>query len=143
MEKTPRADVWYRALHPLLDRRDTLSIAHVNLTSSLQAILRKKSKSEADGLKTMQENLALASKVLSLANELRSQHETAVTDSRVSAQLNKLRDDTTTTKKRWRIMKSVVAAVIAGSGVNWAGDDTLRDLVLDDESGVDKNNSSL
>jgi len=40
-------------------------------------------------------------------------------------------------KKRWRIMKSVVAAIIAGSGVDWARNNDLRNLVLDEEIEAD------
>lgn len=34
-------------------------------------------------------------------------------------------------------MKSVVAAIVAGSGVDWARNGALRDLVVDEESEAD------
>jgi Centromere protein H (CENP-H) len=35
-------------------------------------------------------------------------------------------------KRKWRIMKGLVAGVVVGSGVRWAEDEELVDLVLDD-----------
>lgn len=36
-------------------------------------------------------------------------------------------------RRKWRVVKAVAAAVVAGSGVDWARDPELRDVVLDDE----------
>lgn len=35
-------------------------------------------------------------------------------------------------KRRWRVMKGLVAGVVVGSGVRWTEDEELVDLVLDD-----------
>ena len=48
-------------------------------------------------------------------------------------QLRAARVNTKVAKGRWRMMKSVVAAIVAGSGVDWASDPNLLEIVLDAE----------
>ena len=122
-----------RALHPLIDRRDALSIAHTNIAASLQSLLQRTSATEIELLRTMEQNRALTTVLLGLSNKMQAQRTEAMADPRLSMQVEQARADMSIAKKRWRIMKSVVAAVIAGSGVDWAHSDTLRDLVLDSE----------
>lgn len=126
-----------RALHPLIDRRDTLEVAYTNLSSTLQMLLREIAKLSADNIRAMEKNRALTTTLLALAKKVQDQRDEVTQDQRFSAELDGLRHDTATARQRWRIMKSVVAAVIAGSGVDWARDDTLRDLVLDEEEEAD------
>lgn len=82
----------------------------------------------------MEKNRVLTAALLALLRTVQAQRDEVTKDPKFSAELDKLRNDTATARQRWRIMKSVVAAVIAGSGVDWAQDDTLRDLVLDEET---------
>ncbi|KAK3167226.1 hypothetical protein OEA41_010352 [Lepraria neglecta] len=122
-----------RALHPLVDRRDALGIAHTNLSPNLESILKQTMEAEADSVRTMDENRALTATLLSLTRKIQAQRDKAISDARLSAQLDQVRADTAIARKRWRIMKSVVAAVVAGSGVDWARDKTLRELALDED----------
>ena len=78
-------------------------------------------------------NRELANTLFDLANRLKKQNAQEISDPDVRAQLDRLRIDTKEVKGRWRMVKSVVATMIAGSGIDWAKDDDLRDLVLDDE----------
>ena len=133
----PSTNTLFRALHPLIDRRDALSIAHTNMASSLHSLLQRTSAAEVEVLRTMQQNRALTTTLLGLTNKMQAQREEALADPRLSMQIEQVRADTNIAKKRWRIMKSVVAAVIAGSGVDWAHSDTLRELVLDSEDDAD------
>ncbi len=130
-------NTYFRALHPLIDRRDALSIAHTNMASGLQSLLQRTSAAEIELLRTMEQNRALTTTLLGLSNMMQAQREEAMADPRLSMQVEQVRADTNISKKRWRIMKSVVAAVVAGSGVDWAHSDTLRALVLDSEDDVD------
>ena len=133
----PSSNTYFRALHPLIDRRDALSMAHTNMASGLQLLLQGTSAAEVAVLKTMEHNRALTTILLGLNNTMQAQREKVMADPGLSMQIEQARADTKIAKKRWRIMKSVVAAVIAGSGVDWAHSDTLRDLVLDSEDDAD------
>ena len=123
----------FRALHPLVDRRDSLEIAHTNLSSTLQTLLKEIAMRSADNIHAMEKNRAMTVTLLALAKKVQGQRDEVTKDARLGAQLDETRKDTATARQRWRIMKSVVAAVVAGSGLDWAGDDSLRDLVLDEE----------
>lgn len=107
------------------------------MASSLQSLLQRTSAAEIEVLRTTEQNQALTTTLLGLSNKMQAQREEAMANPRLSMQIEQVRADTNLAKKRWRIMKSVVAAVIAGSGVDWAHSDTLRDLVLDSEDDAD------
>lgn len=126
-----------RALHSLIDRRDTLEIARTNLSSTLQTLLKEAAMLSADNIRAMEKNRALTGTLLALAQKVQAQRDDVTKDSRFSARLEGLRNDATTARQRWSIMKSVIAAVVAGSGVDWARDDTLQNLVLDEEKEAD------
>ena len=125
--------IWIRQLHPLVDRRDALGIAQANLSSTLQSVRKEATPVEADNLKTMAKNRTLTATMLDYSTKIQALRDEVVKDAGLKDQVDEAREDAGTAKKNWRIMKHVAAAVIAGSGVNWAGDDDLRDLVLDTE----------
>ena len=95
--------------------------------------MRNTSKVEADRINTMKKNQDLAPSLITLARDLESARNDAIATSSLKDRLDEAQEDSSEARKRWRIMKSVVAAVIGGSGIDWASDDTLRELVLDDE----------
>lgn len=49
-------------------------------------------------------------------------------------EMERLEGNVRLSKQRWRVIKGVAAGVVAGSGVDWAGDDELCDIVLDPET---------
>ncbi len=122
-----------RALHPLVDRRDILSIAHTNMSTGLSSISKSFTLAEAENIRALAQNRETATTLLNLANQTKSKRANAIRDSNSSNQVKRLRADTKIARTRWRIMKSVVAAIIVGSGIDWAADTELRDLVLDEE----------
>lgn len=88
---------------------------------------------EAENLKTIEQNRALTTTFLEVTQNGQDQRDRVLRESGARVQLDSLEEETAMARSRWRIMKSVVGAIIAGSGVDWVGDDTLRDLVLDEE----------
>ena len=126
-----------RALRPLIDRRDTLEIAHTNLSSSFQMLLKETARVSADNIRAMERNRSLTATLLPLAQKVQARKDEVSQDARFGAQLEELRQDAARARQRWRMMKSVAAALVAGSGIDWAGDDNLRDLVVDEENEAD------
>lgn len=45
----------------------------------------------------------------------------------------RLQGELKASRQRWKVMKGTASAVVAGSGVDWARDDELREMVLDPE----------
>lgn len=71
--------------------------------------------------------------MVELVRQRQERRLSAIQDANLSKQRQKVEDSTLIAKKRWRIMKNFVAAIIVGSGVNWAQDEELKQLVLNDE----------
>lgn len=100
-----------------------------NLTQDLSAVEKQNAKlisSNAEDAKTM----------LRLAEEVKLTAAKDVEDPEARDQLRALDDSIKRARRDWRIMKSVVSAVVAGSGINWAKDENLRELVLDNEDEI-------
>ena len=56
-----------------------------------------------------------------------------VKDARVRGELERLEEESKAARREWRVWKSVVGGIVAGSGVDWAGDPKLLEVVLDAE----------
>lgn len=87
---------------------------------------------EAEHILVARKNAELAKKMIALAEEADSQKDD-IQDPEVRAQLDELEEAVKVSRQRWRIMKGTASAVVAGSGVDWARNPTLRELVLDDD----------
>ena len=122
-----------RSLHTLIDRRDILSIAHTNISTSLSSIFKASTLTEAENLRVMTQNRVKAITLLDLAKETKLYRSSAIEASDLKNRLKDIQAQTNIAKTRWRTMKNVVAAVVVGSGIDWATNDQLRDLVLDTE----------
>ena len=122
-----------RLLRPLVADRDIVSMAHTNLSTMYQSIMNALTLTETENIVTLRMNQQLTTGLLSLTDQLKAQVPDKIDDPELRGTLEELQDNTKEAKRRWRIMKSLVSAVIAASGVNWAHNENLRDLVLDDE----------
>ena len=122
-----------RALHPLVDQRDVLSLVMSNLAAGVDSIATALTATRVEGLKAAQENRKLAARVLEVASKTRPEGVEGVEDEEEKAKLRELQEKTRVTRRQYRIVKSVVSAMVAASGVNWAENDELQELVLDDE----------
>lgn len=90
---------------------------------------------EAQNIISSRTNRALTDTLLDLTASLRTEKAEDVSNPKLRSQLQVLKEETKTSRTRWRIMKSVTAAVIVGSGIDWSRNNELRELVLDDEDG--------
>lgn len=95
------------------------------------ATLRELSNFEVQNLELHQRNQELARQLLESAKDDDSWRE-ALDDDDLKAQLEQLEADRKKSKSRWEVMKSVASAIVVGSGVNWAEDDELTALVIDE-----------
>ncbi|GFF36941.1 hypothetical protein IFM46972_05057 [Aspergillus udagawae] len=120
-----------RALLPLVNRRDVLSLAHENLMNAHNATLRELSNVEVQNLQLHQKNQELVRQLLESTKDDASWRE-ALDDDDLKAQLEQLEADRKKSKSRWEVMKSIASAIVVGSGVNWAEDDELTALVIDE-----------
>lgn len=52
-------------------------------------------------------------------------------DSEHAPEIARLEAELKGSRQRWRVVKGTASAIVAGSGVDWARDAELRDIVLD------------
>lgn len=88
---------------------------------------------EVDNIKAKEKNKALTATLLDISSKIQVLRDNVTRVPGARTELDQVIADTSIAKTRWTVMKSVVGAVIAGSGVDWARNETLRDLVLDNE----------
>ena len=84
----------------------------------------------------MERNKALAATFLEASTKIQASREEEFKDAGMKRKLEQAQKDTAIARMRWRIMKSVVEAVIVGSGVDWAQNELLRNLVLNNEAEI-------
>ncbi|KAL4949390.1 centromere protein H (CENP-H)-domain-containing protein [Aspergillus filifer] len=120
-----------RALLRLLNRRDVLSLAQENLTEAQTSTMKKLSTLEVENLKLHKQNQELARELLGLTEDDDSWRE-KLDDPELKGQLAQLEAEHKKSKARWETMKNVASAIVVGSGVNWAEDEDLTALVLDE-----------
>ncbi|KAL4810288.1 centromere protein H (CENP-H)-domain-containing protein [Aspergillus unguis] len=122
-----------RALLRLINRRDILSLAQENLTEAHTSTMKKLSTLEVENLRLHQTNQGLARELLELTKDDDSWKE-KLDDPELEQQLAQLETEHNTSKAKWELMKGVASAIIVGSGVNWADDEDLTALVLDESN---------
>lgn len=121
-------------LAPWLHARDRAAQHAARQSGALRDALDRLAEAEAEGQRAARRNRALAAEVLRLAREADRGREAALADDeRVRAQVEALEERLRVSRQKWRVIKGTTSGIVAGSGVDWAGDEVLRDLVLDPE----------
>lgn len=129
--KATNRDLFYRALLPLVNRRDVLSLVYENLANARTATVEALSKVEVENLRLMDQNKRLASELLELTAQETSWRD-RVDDGAVIAQMENIEQEYKKTRAQRDTIKNVISALVVGSGVDWARDDRLCNLVLDE-----------
>ncbi|KAJ5643683.1 uncharacterized protein N7484_006190 [Penicillium longicatenatum] len=127
----PRLMKSCRALFRLVNRRDELALAHENLASVHNAVLKQLSNLKVENLQVNRKNQELVSQLLQLTKQDSSWRE-RLQDAKLASQLDELEAELKTSKAKWDTMKNIASAMVVGSGLNWAEDDDLQALVLDE-----------
>ncbi|KAB8291138.1 hypothetical protein EYC80_009826 [Monilinia laxa] len=127
------ASIIEQDLLPLIEKRDIFSEKLAQMSNKLQSSREELMKESSENTITGRKNIELATQMLALAKETSSQGKEDIQDSEVRAQLDELEKEMKKSKQRWRIMKNTTSAVIVGSGIDWARDPKLLEIVLDDD----------
>ncbi|EEP82560.1 predicted protein [Uncinocarpus reesii 1704] len=121
-----------RALLPLIHRRDILSLAYENLASINSSCSERLSNAEVDNIQTATENRDLVQSLLELTRG--KDEKLQIEDPDLRSELETLERKTKKAKADYVTMKRIISASIVASGIDWASDETLLKLVVDDES---------
>ncbi|KAI0815519.1 centromere protein H (CENP-H)-domain-containing protein [Xylaria sp. FL0064] len=121
-----------RDLLPLITDRDTTSSTLASQNTVRHSLLSDLADVESRSLRLSRENVVLAQRLLDLAKETeQGKAELLSGDSEYAAEIAALEAEVKSSRQRWRVLKGTASAIVAGSGVDWAGDAELRDMVLD------------
>lgn len=71
--------------------------------------------------------------MLALADEANTHRKEDIDDPKARHQLDELEAEMRISRQRFRIMKGTASATIAGSGVDWARDPKLLEIVMDED----------
>ncbi len=88
---------------------------------------------QAENAQVVTRNAELAQELCELAETIKAEAMISTAEPKTQAAIERQKEKVRNARREWRIMKSLVSAIVAGSGVNWAQDEDLRALVMDDE----------
>ena len=117
-----------RELMDLIKQRDAVAARATNKCSDLQAARRRLAELEIESLRVGQQNIHLASEVLQLSGRTSPE---ALGGGKLANEITVLEGQVKAARHKWKVMKGTASAIVAGSGVEWARDERLRDMVLD------------
>jgi hypothetical protein len=123
-------------LLPAITDRDILSMLHADLSSKLSAAHARTTAAEREIVSVNTQNQKLARAMVELAEHLKEESTEAIEDAAMRAKLEELDKQVSAARREWRTVKSLVAGIVAGSGVDWTGDPKLLELVIDDEDEI-------
>ncbi|KAF3007563.1 hypothetical protein E8E13_007071 [Curvularia kusanoi] len=126
-------DIAEKRLMPLITESDTVAMMHGHLASRLASSTRALVKAEEANIVANQRNRELSQTMLALAEAVKSQSADDIGDQRLREQIKAVESDLKDSRRRMKTLKGILSAMIVGSGINWAADESLVDLVLDDE----------
>ncbi|KAK3180340.1 hypothetical protein K4F52_008311 [Lecanicillium sp. MT-2017a] len=123
-----------RDLLPLVRRRDDAAVDVARSASDVSKVRRELTDVQAETIRACRRNIDLTTELFDLAGELK---ERKAVDLSAPAARQKMQDreaEMRASRRGWRVMKGVASGIVAGSGVDWADDETLRGIVLDPEN---------
>lgn len=80
-----------------------------------------------------QVNRELSKTMLALAKAMKAQSAEDIEDPKLREQIRIVDKELKESRRRMKTLKGILSAMIVGSGINWAADEDLTELVLDDE----------
>jgi len=117
-----------------VQQRDHLSVNLTQLKAKELAVRNELKSVESEHSIIARKNVELASNMLALAKEANTRRKEDIHDSNSRRQLDELEASMKSSRQRWRIMKGTAGATIVGSGIDWARNPKLVDIVLDNDS---------
>ncbi|KAJ4314167.1 hypothetical protein N0V94_006580 [Neodidymelliopsis sp. IMI 364377] len=122
-----------RRLLPLITEYNTVSMLQGSLASNLASSTRSLIEAEQENVVANKKNRELSKTMLALAETIKTQSADDVEDPRLREQIRSVEKELSESRRRTKTLKGILSAMIVGSGINWAADENLTELVMDDE----------
>ncbi|KAF2633942.1 hypothetical protein BU25DRAFT_427344 [Macroventuria anomochaeta] len=126
-------DFTEKRLLPLITENDIIAMVQGRLASKLASSTHALVTAEQANIVANQKNRGLAKTMLALADAMKSQSAEDIEDPKLRDQIKAVEKDLKDSRRRMKTLKGILSAMIVGSGINWAADESLIELVLDDE----------
>ncbi|OAQ72270.1 centromere protein Cenp-H [Pochonia chlamydosporia 170] len=120
-----------RDLLPLIEQRDQSAIDVAKHATDAAFIRSDLTEVQSDTARVIRKNVALTATLFELAEEVKQKQASRLDDEETQEEIRRLEGVMKASRQRWRVIKGVASGVVAGSGVDWARDAKLREVVLD------------
>ncbi|KAG6007268.1 hypothetical protein E4U21_006186 [Claviceps maximensis] len=120
-----------RDLLPYIERRDQSAISVSKHATDIGFIRNDLTEVQSDTARVIRRNVDLTSTLFELAEKVKQKQATRLDDEETQSEIRKLEAAMKASRQRWRVMKGLASGIVAGSGVDWARDAKLREVVLD------------
>ena len=108
-------------------------MVHGSQTFKLASVTQTFTAAEQANISANQQNRELAQTMLALAKDMKAQSVQDIEDPQLRQQIDAVDKELRDSRRRMRTLKGILSAMVVGSGINWAADEGLTELVLDDE----------
>ncbi|KAF3038720.1 hypothetical protein E8E11_003295 [Didymella keratinophila] len=122
-----------KRLLPIITESDTVAMLQGRLASRLASSTRALITAEQANIVANQKNRQLSKTMLALAEAMKAQSAEDIEDPKLREQIKTVDKELKESRRRMKTLKGILSAMIVGSGINWAADESLTRLVLDDE----------
>ncbi|KAF2007096.1 hypothetical protein P154DRAFT_517507 [Amniculicola lignicola CBS 123094] len=122
-----------RRILPLVTERDVVSMVHGSIAAKLAATTQTLCTAEKENMAVNQKNSELSHELLALAEIAKAQSIQDIDDPRLREKVTAVERDVKESRSRMRTLKGILSGMIVGSGINWAEDEVLCELVMDEE----------
>lgn len=126
-----KAHVLDRDLLPLIEQRDQSAINVAKHATEVAFIRNDLTEVQSDTARVIRRNIDLTSTLFELAEEVKQKQASRLDDEETQSEIRQLEVAMRASRQRWRVIKGVASGIVAGSGVDWARDAKLREVVLD------------
>ncbi|KAM0254432.1 hypothetical protein ACHAQJ_006772 [Trichoderma viride] len=120
-------------LFPYIQERDETSISVAKHAEGMTKLRDNLTEVQVQSIRVCRENMELTSELFELAEQAKQKKAVRLDNPKVQREMEELTREVKSSRQRWKVMKGVASGVIAGSGVDWAKDEDLRNIVLDAE----------
>ncbi|KAK0733335.1 centromere protein H (CENP-H)-domain-containing protein [Lasiosphaeria miniovina] len=120
-----------RSLSFRLQQRDRTSAILASQCLDLQEATDRLADLESLGFKASQRNVLMAAEILRLQNNARDQGPAMNDSVHISFGTRRLENEMRASRQKWRVVKGTTSAIVTESGIDWARDKQLRNMVLD------------
>lgn len=117
-----------------MERRDEAVISVARQAAEMEMLRDQLARTQADAARISRQNVELAAALCDLADKAKQERAGNLDSPETRSAVARLEDEVASRRRRWRVIKGVASGVVSGSGIDWARDDELCDMVLDPEN---------